>query len=219
MGLIRTNSLQVQHTVFSDDADVVLYSDPKHLYYVSSGVLSSASRVFRAMFGPNFAEGQALLRSTPDSLPKFELCDDSTQALRWLFSILHDAQQECLSSLSDPSCLQQLAVVADKYDCAAAVRSSTSPLLASMTMKADAHLKFDSDDFEAALESDELHNTDLIEAAWLLDDAEHFQKYTNTILREGRNYDGYRFGAQAGRVMMLPCKLSLYEYAPHELTH
>lgn len=105
----------------SDEPDLVIYSDPTRLCRVSSKVLKAASPVFRALFGPAFAERQAFLNSTADSLPEIQLRDDNAVGLEWLFCILHDKNTNFEPYNNHPYFARQLALLADKYDCIAAV--------------------------------------------------------------------------------------------------
>lgn len=91
------------------DGDVILVCGETE-FQVSSKVLSLASPVFKALFGPNFAEGQATTRKTS----RIQLHDDDAESMRFMCAVLH---HKCASGNSiGLERLERLAVVTDKYD-------------------------------------------------------------------------------------------------------
>lgn len=101
---------------------------------VSSAVLSTASPVFRAMFGPNFLVGQDVHSAqNPREIP---LEDDDSHAMMRLCYLLHHQRDPRDLSLLTVSSTQgakeflMMAGLADKYGCAHSVNMvSAEPLL------------------------------------------------------------------------------------------
>jgi len=99
---------------------------------VSSVILASASPVFKVMLGPAFLEGQDFRSAQhPKQIP---LEDDSTAMTRLCFLLHHkrdpqDPTSHDISLEDGAEGLFALAVTADKYGCADAVRMAGSSLL------------------------------------------------------------------------------------------
>ena len=96
------------------DVILLLRDDSKLL--VSTVILRLASKVFRAMFGSRFMEGQDLNTSVTKTV---SLPDDPPDALRLLLSILHHRYD--LVRRPDLYTLKDMTILADKYDCVAAI--------------------------------------------------------------------------------------------------
>jgi hypothetical protein len=84
-------------------------------FLVSSATMKRASPVFRAMLGPNFAEGQQ------KSLPLEVVCqEDDWTGMQLMLQLLH-TQPSCVDkdelSTEDVECFARMAVIADKYQC------------------------------------------------------------------------------------------------------
>ena len=95
--------------VIDPQGDVILICGEIELQ-VSSKVLSLASPVFQALFGPNFAEGQP----TSSKASRIQLHDDDAESMRLMCAILH---HKCASANGiGLERLERLAVVTDKYD-------------------------------------------------------------------------------------------------------
>ncbi|MCJ1244733.1 hypothetical protein MMC30_001932 [Trapelia coarctata] len=94
------------------DGDVYLCSEDFKLL-VSSKVLSVASPVFKKLFGPHFMEGSQLSTTSPGTV---SLSEDNAEVVVALCQILHHRYSESVESLTF-SFINNLAVVADKYDC------------------------------------------------------------------------------------------------------
>ncbi|KAK4541182.1 hypothetical protein LTR36_008256 [Oleoguttula mirabilis] len=110
-------------------ADIIL-ALPQQVYVrVSSVVLSYASAVFRTMFGPNFKEGAEPRTSAHPK--EISLPDDDPSGMTHLCDLLHgrktNGDEQTEDGLAEQ--LWRLAVVADKYDCVAAVSLQTEAML------------------------------------------------------------------------------------------
>ncbi|KAH8892686.1 hypothetical protein GQ53DRAFT_862305 [Thozetella sp. PMI_491] len=114
-------SIEPKRVVIDGAGDLILEvgTKPQSRLQVSSKVLSTASRVFRAMFNPSFKEGQALSQTNPAEIP---LPEDDPAAMETLLKILH-LQNTALPTVNILSAdgFRDFAVVCDKYDCNDAV--------------------------------------------------------------------------------------------------
>lgn len=119
-------------TDITAEGDVILILQHSCLR-VSSAILASASPVFKVMLGPAFLEGQDFRSAQyPKQIP---LEDDSTAMTRLCFLLHHkrdpeDPTSHDISLTDGAEGLFALAIVADKYGCADAVRATGSSLLA-----------------------------------------------------------------------------------------
>lgn len=105
-------------TDFAIDGDLILIVGPeKARLRVHSKCLRVASDVFDAMFGENWSEGQGLSTQAPKEIV---LDDDNAFAMRTICLILHHSPgvPEVLSGRE----MAIIAIVADKYDLANALR-------------------------------------------------------------------------------------------------
>ena len=148
-----------------DFGDVILNIDdgwhPPVKIQVSSCILATASKVFKALFSNRFAEGHAM-RAEHQS-PSEILIKDTPKDLLLLCKLLH------WQGDSRPSSHRQLrgfALTVDKYDCVEAMRHISWSLFNPLSL----------DD----LSEHELY--DLITAAYFLDQPESFQKLTHQIV-------------------------------------
>jgi hypothetical protein len=128
---------------------------------VSSCILATASKVFKALFSNRFAEGKAMRaeHQTPSEI----LIKDTPKDLLLLCKLLH------WQGDSRPSSHRQLrgfALTVDKYDCVEAMRHISWSLFNPISL----------DD----LSEHELY--DLVTAAYFLDQPESFQKLTHQIV-------------------------------------
>ena len=148
-----------------DFGDVILNVDdgwhPAIKIQVSSCILATASKVFKALFSNRYAEGQAMRaeHQTPTEI----LVKDSPKDLLLLCKLLH------WQGDSRPSSQRQLrgfALIVDKYDCVEAMRHVSLSLFNPISL----------DD----LSEHELF--DLVTAAYFLDEPETFQKLTRRIV-------------------------------------
>ncbi|MCJ1307492.1 hypothetical protein MMC25_001138 [Agyrium rufum] len=128
----------LKRQILSHDGDVELVVgqlDPVHLV-VSSGVLSDASTVWKAMFSVRFREGQALQQhrsrqdgrtstlSSPDAL-RIALPDDHQSGMLFIGRALH-APAEAEKILPSYKTLEAIVSLCDKYDFGSALREATS---------------------------------------------------------------------------------------------
>ncbi|KAF2135726.1 uncharacterized protein K452DRAFT_346706 [Aplosporella prunicola CBS 121167] len=84
---------------------------------VSSAVLRTASDMFRAMFGPNFREGQNLNETNPKEV---EFPDDDPAAMMVICSVFH-FQYDHTQHYPDMAELKDIALLCDKYQCSPAI--------------------------------------------------------------------------------------------------
>ena len=95
--------------VIDSEGDIILVCGQTE-FQVSSTVLKLASPVFTALFGPSFAEGQAI----SSKASRIQLLDDDAESMHFMCTVLH---HKCTSATSiDLEKLEKLAVVTDKYD-------------------------------------------------------------------------------------------------------
>jgi len=160
---------KVPHIILDSSGDVTLKLGDT-LLLVSSKVLSVASPVFRAMFGPHFQEGDALSKSNSTTPAVIALPDDDAHTMTVLCQFLH-YQNESLHELfvqESISGLRKLAIVCDKYNCVNAVSFSTNAWISTL------------EPLEANASEDELFS--LVESAYFLDHAVLFERVTKRIL-------------------------------------
>jgi hypothetical protein len=100
------------------DGDIILLvgAEMKRLR-AHSLVLKSASRVFNAMLGPRFSEGQKLddKESTEIDMP-----EDDAEAMETMLNVIHGYNNAVYDSL-DTSQILRVAITADKFDCKVAL--------------------------------------------------------------------------------------------------
>ncbi|KAH7021581.1 uncharacterized protein B0I36DRAFT_297316 [Microdochium trichocladiopsis] len=99
--------------------DVILLIGPHQApLKVQSRCLRTASKVFDAMFGPNWNEGQNLSQDRPKSV---ELGDDDFGAMHTVCCVIHHRNDLWTPSL-DPADVLRVAIVVDKYDLSVAMK-------------------------------------------------------------------------------------------------
>jgi len=97
----------------SPDGDVVLVVGPRNVRLrIQSQVLRCASKVFGAMFGPTWSEGQGLSKESPREV---RLVEDDADALQIICRVIHHRNNDVPQSLT-PKEVLQIAIEADKYD-------------------------------------------------------------------------------------------------------
>jgi hypothetical protein len=159
------NLFEARTETVCDFGDVILNVEdgfhPGVKIQVSSCILATASKVFRALFSNRFAEGKAM-RAEHQSPSKI-LIEDTPKDLLLLCKLLH------WQGDSRPSSHRQLrgfALTVDKYDCVEAMRHVSWSLFNPISL----------DD----LSEHELY--DLVTAAYFLDQPEAFQKLTHQVV-------------------------------------
>ena len=85
---------------------------------VHSVCMMSASKVFDAMLGPHFSEGQPSKEAFPKEI---HIPDDDARAMTTLCSVIHH-RNDILPDIFEPAALADLALVADKYNCVLALK-------------------------------------------------------------------------------------------------
>lgn len=105
------------------DGDTILVIGPDEARLcVQSCLLEAASKVFKAMFGPHFKEGQRSdLNGSKKEIP---LPEDDADAMTIICAVIHYRNDIVPERLSSSEVLQ-IAVVADKYDCKVAIKYAT----------------------------------------------------------------------------------------------
>ena len=157
---------------------------------VSSTALSYVSPVFAALFGPNFFEGQALSCEAPTAV---SMPDDDCDGMVLLMKLLHHRYESDINKLP-PSVteLQNLAIVADKYDCVRAVQLAASTWFEALQVQLS--LKEEQRDW-TGLEQ-------MLVVAYLLDLPKAFQKITKQIiLRYPQSYTKFSFNIEMPETM------------------
>jgi len=100
-------------TDISPDGDVVPVVGPRNVRLrIQSQCLRCASKVFGAMFGPTWSEGQGLSKESPQEV---RLVEDDADALRIICCVIHHRNNDVPQSPT-PIEVLQIAIEADKYD-------------------------------------------------------------------------------------------------------
>jgi hypothetical protein len=100
-------------TDISPDGDVVPVVGPRNVRLrIQSQCLRCASKVFGAMFGPTWSEGQGLSKESPWEV---RLVEDDADALRIICCVIHHRNNDVPQSPT-PIEVLQIAIEADKYD-------------------------------------------------------------------------------------------------------
>lgn len=183
-------TITASSTICDPNGDLILIvGEKKHRIRVSSKILCLTSSVFRAMLGPNFKEGnelasgsvrqvspwpnvseyRSLSSSTPYELP---LPDDDQKAMELFCNILHH-QAKSIPTRNDRSLslLRELAIIANKYDCADSVKVYASGCIDWWMLKENYSLSV----------ADSSH---LILTTFLLDYPLEFKGITGRVIRE-----------------------------------
>ena len=157
------------------NGDVILVVDQdaaQKKLRVHSFALSMASKVFAAMFGSQFAEGQRLNSTYPKDVP---LPEDDADAMVTICSVLH-YRYELIKDHLNIDTIYDIAVCADKYEFTGALKPSfqiwmsktgdvrrTEPLLKAMTA---AYIFDDADIFHDISRSLVEHSSDDYAESW-----------------------------------------------------
>ncbi|KFY38438.1 hypothetical protein V495_06586 [Pseudogymnoascus sp. VKM F-4514 (FW-929)] len=156
------------------DGDTILVIGPEEARLcVHSFLLQAASKVFKAMFGPHFKEGQRSdLNGSKKEIP---LPEDDVDAMTVVCAVIHHRNDLTPEKISSSEILQ-IAVVADKYDCRVALKHATHHWL----------------DHRNVVSLKELMQ--LMTAAYLLHQKDPFSAITHAIIME--HNDSYLSFAQ-----------------------
>ncbi|OLN83067.1 hypothetical protein CCHL11_09651 [Colletotrichum chlorophyti] len=112
------------------DGDVVLVvglGEETTELRADSIILKRASRVFGAMLGPRFAEGQRLQERGSEPV-KINLPDEDPEIMELVLNILHH-QNSRVCQMAAADSILEVAVVADKYDLVDALRYASQTML------------------------------------------------------------------------------------------
>jgi len=114
------------------DGDVILVVGPERKKLrVHSLILKNVSTAFNAMFGPHFKEGQGLGGAYPKEIP---LPKDSAAALELICCVIH-SRNDAVPDPPLPSEVLQVAIAADKYDCAVGLKFAGESWLTNYDIK------------------------------------------------------------------------------------
>lgn len=100
---------------------------PKVKLRVSSSTLTSCSKVFTALLGPNFSEGQTA--GSAQSPKKIELPEDGDVAMSDMCNLLSSKVVGDLLKPVSPRRVLNLAIAADKYACVESFRLQSQGIL------------------------------------------------------------------------------------------
>jgi len=101
------------------NGDVILVVGPQAIRLkVQSLFIRSASKVFSAMLGPDWSEGQGLSRGGSREII---LVEDDAEALRIICCVIHHRNDDVPQTLT-PEQVLQIAIAADKYNLTVALR-------------------------------------------------------------------------------------------------
>ena len=157
-----TSNPDLLHIAIDPEGDVLLELADRQLQ-VSSKLMSIASTVFKALFGPAFAEGS--LRSS-EHVIRVLLPDDDEEAMTALCSILH-YRFDLVPKKLHSDVLEELALLADKYDCVNALSMWSAQHLAGL-LEQEEHVDY---------------NTKLL-PAYYFNDAKAFRQITKAMVYE-----------------------------------
>ncbi|KAL2037631.1 hypothetical protein N7G274_009576 [Stereocaulon virgatum] len=147
--------------MIAPDGDVILIVGPdKARLRVHSHALKMASKVFSAMLGPHFREGQGLNGFLPREI---SIPDDDPDAMLAICNVLHHCNNS-LPNVISPISIVRVAIAADKYDCVVALKYVMSHWL----------------DFTGITNSLEL--VYLAAAAYLFNNARGFEEATRRLI-------------------------------------
>lgn len=161
--------------------DIVLAANddfllPTAKFQVSSCILAMSSKVFTTLFSKTFLEGQSMCSRKPGELLEIHTTD-APSAMKHFLRLLHHADPlEPDEKILSTNAMLDLAIIIDKYDCTEALRLPASALL----------VKY--------LDDDSFKLDHLTTAAFMLDQPEHFRRFTKDlvstkIMIQAKNFD------------------------------
>ena len=107
------NGQSETHAIAPSGDTILVVGDRKTELQVHSFCMRTASKVFDAMFGPHFSEGQPSNGNHPKKIP---MPDDNAAAMTTICNVIHH-RNDLLPDVLQPSELPEIALAADKYDC------------------------------------------------------------------------------------------------------
>jgi len=145
-------------------SDLTLVVQEETELRVNSGVLMTTSVVFRTMLGPKYLEGQALSQHI-DGTKSLPLPDDDPEGMKLLCAALHN-RTDILPPTMPPATFERFSQLADKYACVDALRFAIQSYIGKFKY----------------CEPDKFVH--MINAAYLLNDAEAFSSFTNRLAKD-----------------------------------
>jgi hypothetical protein len=115
------------------DIVLVVGTESRRLLVLST-VLKKSSKVFAALLGPKFLEGQISSSSQPKEI---SLPDDDATAMSDMCHLLHNSQVKDLIESPSADRILALAVAVDKYDCVDALQLEIQGLLGYPVIRED----------------------------------------------------------------------------------
>jgi hypothetical protein len=155
------NDVKDQYADITSDGDVVLIvGADKVRLRVSSECLRYASKIFRAMFGPDWYEGQRLSKDCPTDV---ELPEDDAYSMWILCSLIHYRNDLVPDHLTSREILQ-MSIAVDKYDLKLSLKHVISGWLKPRTT------------------TEMVETGQLLAAAFQLQCSKEFMEHTRTLL-------------------------------------
>lgn len=141
---------------------------------VHSGIMKTASPVFRAMLGPHFAEGQRL-REAGNNPIEISLPEDDEAAFRLICAILCLGEHELKTAEVSAPALYSAAILVDKYDMKDRLFVTIPFLLNNLR-----------DSINTKSSSSQMWHAGL--AAYILEDSKSFCTFTKMMVESGDSY-------------------------------
>lgn len=157
---LKDNSISNDIKEIGKDGDIVLVVGcNERKLQVHSLFLKTASKVFRAILGPHFSEGQDLSSDNPKEIFLSEDDADAVQTICEVIHLRHDAASQILTGAQ----ILQIAITADIYDCNDALKNASGYWLKHNGTDAE-ELKY------------------FMAASYLFDDAQAFKETTAALI-------------------------------------
>lgn len=121
------------HEIYPGGDIIFLCGPSKVKLLVHSIFLTNASRVFGAMLGPFFSEGQPQTDSGPREIP---LPEDDPFSMQVIFNIIHSRREVSHKKISSKQLLS-IAYAADKYDLVSTLKYASSCWFSSIQTPGD----------------------------------------------------------------------------------
>ena len=160
---------EIETKKIAGDGDVILIvGEPAEAkLLVHSVVLTAASKVFSALLGPNFREGQAVRSS--EQPKEIKLPEDDARAMSDMCHLLHGKHVDELLKAVTSARVLSYAIVVDKYACVDALRMQSHAILF-------AHLDY------YTFRLDMTINGRMVVATYLLEHAPSFKRATKRLI-------------------------------------